>query len=43
MKFSHDFELTADSVAPIREAMNGMNQLTLGLLTHITCTPILCL
>jgi hypothetical protein len=24
MKFSHDFELTADSGAPIREAMNGM-------------------
>ena len=30
MKFSHDFELTADSVAPIREAMNGMNQLYLA-------------
>jgi len=30
MKFSHDFELTADSMAPIREAMNGKNQLTLA-------------
>ena len=30
MKFSHDFELTADSGAPIREAMNGMNQLYLA-------------